>query len=344
MNNIEVTVEIATKNRYHTTLPLCLISIANQTYKPKKIIIFDDGEHKDLRNDPTYQSIFALLTTKGINWEVLFGERKGQVFCHQIALQISETEWIWRVDDDDAPEANVLEILVSNIRDDVGAISGLILTPGNVSHDRGEASSFIEDIYAKPNLQWFIFEGTREVDHFNNSFLYRKSAAKHGYCMELSPVGHREETMFTYEIRLAGYKLILDPRAVIWHMRDPQGGIRSYESQFFWQHDEKIFQQKLEGYKVKTKKIKLVILECGLGDHYAFKMILDEIRQKNEGVKITIANCYPEVFVDEENVSQISIEDAKKLVGNIDDYNVYKFMIMNNWQGSLVEAFRKMYV
>lgn len=343
-NKIDVTVEIATKNRYYTTLPACLISIATQTVKPKKILIFDDGEHKDLREDSVYKNIFALLQSKGIEWQVCFGERRGQVSCHQAALQIAQTEWIWRVDDDDVPEANCLEILCSNISDEVGAISGLVLTPGQMMPDTGFASSRIEDIFSRPNAQWFIFDGIKEVDHLHNTFLYRRSAAKHGYCMELSPVGHREETIFTYEIRRAGYTLLVDSRAVIWHMRDSQGGIRSYENKFLWEHDERIFLSKLKYWQVETTKTKLVVLNCGLGDHYAFKMILDELLTKYKEYKVVIASCYNEVFSEYTQVSIISIEEAKQIDPDLDKYNIYKFMIDHNWQGKLVDAFRKMYI
>jgi len=337
---IDVTVEISTKNRYNTTLPLCLLSIANQTYKPKKVLMFDDGEQKDLRNEPVFASIFALFATKNIEFQCIFGKRKGQVHNHQMAIQVADTEWIWRVDDDDTPEANVLELLVQHIADDVGAISGLILVPGENSVDTGIASSRIEDIYTRPNLQWVRFNGVREVDHMNNSFLFRKSAAKHGYCMELSPVGHREETMFTYEIKRAGYKLIVDASAVIWHLRSPSGGIRSYESEFFWEHDEKVFSRKMIEYGIGFKQNKIIPLDCGIGDHYAFKMILPEIKEKYKDYNLVLAPSYPEVFEDDD-VKMISLAEAMKIDKKNEDHNIYKFMIDSNWKGKLVDAFRR---
>lgn len=338
-NSVDVTCCISTKNRYYTTLPICLVSIANQTYKPKKILIFDDGEQKDLRNDGVYSSIFSLLSVKGIEFEVIFGKRKGQVHNHQMAIGLSKTEWIWRVDDDDAPEANVLELLVRNIKDDVGAVSGLVLDPLVAPSSESSSSGKIEDIFTKPNIQWSRFKGIREVDHLNNTFLFRKSAAKHGYCLELSPVGHREETMFTYEIKLAGYKLIVDPEAVIWHLRSPSGGIRSYEHSFFWEHDEKIFNRKLDEYKIKTSK--LIILDCGLGDHYAFKMILPELKEKYS--ELILAVCYPEVF-ENDNVKIVSIADVQQIMSkeDFDKHNIYAFMFNNNWTGKLIDAYRKM--
>jgi len=61
MTGKDVTVTISTRNRYYSTLPLCLVAIANQTIVPQKIILFDDGDHKDLREDDLYKNIFTLL-------------------------------------------------------------------------------------------------------------------------------------------------------------------------------------------------------------------------------------------------------------------------------------------
>jgi len=304
--------------------------------------MFDDGEHRDLRQDPTYASIFALLAAKNIEFQCIFGKKQGQVHNHQLALSMSDTEWIWRVDDDNSPEPDTLEKLVSHIADDVGAISGLVLVPGDNHAENPAASSKIEDIYTRPNQQWFKFHGVKEVDHLHNSFLFRKSAAKHGYCLELSPVGHREETLFTYEMRRAGYRLLIDGNINIWHLRAPAGGIRSYESEFFWQHDERIFARKMNEFSVTPKELKLVVLNNGMGDHYAFKMMLPELQEKYKDRKIVIAVCYPEVFADVTGVEFISIAAAEQMEKDLDKHNVYKFMIDNNWKKSLVDAYRSM--
>ena len=98
MTGKDVTVTISTKNRYFSTLSICLVAIANQTVSPKKIILFDDGEHKDLREDNLYKNIFTLFDAKHIEWVVLFGTGEGQVKNHQAALSVVETELIWRLD------------------------------------------------------------------------------------------------------------------------------------------------------------------------------------------------------------------------------------------------------
>ncbi len=341
-NQVDVTVEISTKDRYYTTLPMAIMSVAHQTVSPKSMLIFDDGEQKDLRRDPIYSNLFALLHSKGIDYEVKFGPRRGQIFNHQAAVDLAQTEWIWRLDDDDAPEADALEKMMSHIAPDVGAISGLILIPNKQMPPTSIASGKIEHATYRPNIQWTRFKGVRQVDHFNNSFLFRKSAAKHGYCLELSPAGHREETLFTYGIRKAGFKLILDPEVVIWHLRSPSGGIRSYDNAFFWEHDERVYARKMAEMGSPVRPHKLFVMDCGIGDHYAFKMILPELKAKYHDHDIVLALCCPEVFEDETDVEIISIADAIFIEPDLTKHNVYHWMIANKWQGRLVDAFRKM--
>ena len=337
-----VTAIISTRDRYFTTLPQVLISIAQQTVRPDALIIYDDGECRDLRNDSLYENIFKLLDNKGLegNWKVLFGEKKGQVLNHQKSIKDVQTEWIWRLDDDNIAEPDTLEKLLKNVTPEVGAVAGLVVDPKMGLKISELASNKIEDIFLGMNIQWFNFEGVKEVDHLYSSFIYRKEAAKHGYCMELSKVGHREETIFTYEMKRNGWKLLVDPTAVTWHMRASAGGIRSEKDAGLWQHDEEIFKRKLGEWKVVPRDIKLVVLDCGLGDTLVFKKTLPDLRKKYKN--IVVAMCYREVFANDVDIKLISIAEAQMLT-NILDFNIYKAMIDWDWKDSLESAFRRLY-
>lgn len=248
----DVTATISTKDRYFTTLPSAILSIANQTRKPEKLWIFDDGEQVDLRQHSLYQNIFKHLDCQGITWNVIFGQKKGQAFNHQYALEHSETEFVWRLDDDNFAEPNVLEILLKHFVDEkVGAVGGLVLDPKFVgSLPPGLGMNKIEDIFLNQNIQWYRFEGLKEVEHLYSTFVYRKNAAS-SYCLELSPVSHREESLFSYGLSQNGYKLLVNPKAITWHFREPTGGIRSYKNEEFWKHDDRIFKEKLKHIKFK---------------------------------------------------------------------------------------------
>lgn len=344
MKKLTVTATISTKDRYFTTLPLAIASIAQQTIGPEKLIIYDDGDHLDLRKEAIYNSLFALLQNKGIAWEVVFGEKKGQVLNHQKAINKSTTDLIWRVDDDDLPEPNVLQCLLQTIEpDDVAVVSGRVLMPSQSPLPESICSGKIEDMWGKPNLQWADLKGVREVEHLNNTFLYRRRLALHGYCMNLTPVGHGEESLFTYGFIRAGYRILLEPKAIIWHMREPNGGIRAYKDSSLWAKDSATTKQILAEWGVNLNEYELVVLNCGLGDHLAFKMMLPELLEKKKNKIIQLAVCYPEVFKDD-GVHLLSISDAIAISGDIEKYSIYKWMWDNKWDRSLVEAFRKFYL
>jgi hypothetical protein len=284
-----------------------------------------------------------MLSDVGIDWEVNFGERKGQVLNHQKTLEKATTEWIWRCDDDNVPSPDVLEKLLSVATDEVGAVAGLVLEPSQYNNWKPNfVTNNICDIYNGYNIQWFRHNGISEVDHLYSSFIYRRVAGEHGYCMELSPVGHREETIFTYEMKRNGWKLLVNPNAVTWHFRFKDGGIRSYNQHSLWENDEQYFTNKMQEWNVNIDK-KIIVLNNGLGDHFAFRHVLPELIDKYGKDNLIISACYPEVFKND-GIKLISIGEAIMMFGEdkIDNYNVYKFMWDNNWKKSIVEAFREM--
>jgi glycosyltransferase involved in cell wall biosynthesis len=348
MTSKDITVAISTKGRYFTTLPLCLSSILLQTSPPGDFLLFDDNDDPiNLLKEPLYEGIFRLLQKAIPNWKVIYGEKRGQVWNHQKALEIASTKYIWRLDDDNVPEANTLQILIDtwNSCNKVGAIGGLVLNPNSVQSLPLLASSKMEDIYLGINTQWFtpFSNHIYPVDHLYSTFLFDKETTD-PYCLELSPAGHREETMFTHNILLKGYPLLVQPRAITWHLQAKQGGIRSFFQQQYWQHDEEIFKKYLQQKNILPRELKLIVLDCGLGDHIVFEKLLPEIRNKFPHHRIVIAACYPEVFKND-NVELISIAEAKWYLGDkIENYSVYKFGYTNHWSLPLENAFRKLYL
>lgn len=315
---------VATRGRYHTTLPLVLTAIVNQTRPVDKLVIFDDNdEPQDMRNELIYSNLFRIMDIKGIEWEWSFAEKKGQHHIHQHANRAG-FEWVWRCDDDAIPEPNVLENLLKHVADDVGAVGGAILTPP-LNHDTGNVTGKIDDIDREPNIQWNFIKSKKEVEHLHCSFLYRAGVAD--YNLGLSRVAHREETLFTYELHRKGYRILAVPNAVTWHMRNPEGGIRSETNQALYARDEQIFRNIL-AYRDKT----IVVLNCGMGDHIVFSHVLPDVKNAE------VFSCYPEI------VPGKSIAEAQYLFGGIDKYNVYGKMDQWKWNGSLEDAFRKLYL
>jgi len=320
----KVLCSVATRGRYLTTLPLVLNAVINQTRPVDKLVVFDDNdEPKDMRKEMIYSYFFQMLNAKGIEWEWLFAEKKGQHHIHQRA-NLMGYDLVWRCDDDAIPEPNVLENLIKHFDRRVGAVGGSVLTPPYMP-DTSSSTGRIDDIDNEPNIQWGVIDASRNVDHLHCTFLYRAGIAD--YNLGLSRVAHREETLFTYSLAQKGWQIKVVPNAVTWHMKNPEGGIRSETKAELYEHDERIFRNILE-YRDKT----IVVLNCGLGDHVVFSHVLPAIPNAE------VFTCYPEV------VPGKSIAEAQHLFGDIDYWNVYKKMDQWKWKDSLENAYRKLYL
>ena len=347
----DVTATISTRGRTNTTVPIVLSSLLCQNMKPCKVIIFDDNdEFVDPRKNDVINNILSAFSLAGIQWYWIPGARAGQVTNHENARKTCETPYLWRIDDDNMLLPNTLEVLYNTItsNDKIGAVGPSIVDPKNPVNNK-LASNSMNDIYLGLNEQWNNKTGIRElkeVEHLQGStFLYRVAAATHGYELSLSRKGHREETIFTYEMFKAGWKLIAVLGLTTWHFHYQTGGIRSERDDRMLQSDEMIFRNKIREWDVVTNNYKFYFLDSGRGDHYAFKHLLPEILKRYRDYKIYIGCCYPDCFWDikDENIIFCSLADVAPFV-NKDKQNAYKFMFENNWKSSLVDAMKKVYL
>ena len=315
---------ISTRGRYHSTLPLAIQGVIEQSRPVDKLVIFDDNDNpKDVRDDPVYKNLFAILNHKAIAWEWLFSGKKGPHHNHQIANEMGY-EWVWRVDDDAIPESQTLETLLSYVGDDIGAVGGAILMPGR-PFDTSKSTGRLENIDSEPNIQWAEIKRPTDVEHLHCSFLYRAGVCD--YNLGLSRVAHREETMFSYSFKKKGYRVLVVPSATTWHLKSDEGGIRAEKDPGLYAHDEAIFQNFL-----KLKDNTIVVLNGGMGDHIVFTHVLPELKNP------VVFGCYPEIIPGD------SIASAKQMLGDIDQFSVYKKMNKWGWKDSLENAYRKMYL
>lgn len=347
-----VTASVSTKDRYTSTLPVCLSAIFNQTRLPDRFVLYDDSEQRipaeQLCQQQPFEGLFKLASDKGIKWEIQSTPRLGQVANHQHCLDTADTMFVWRVDDDEIPEPDCLEALLNTIRDykqggsfdEVGAVGGLVHHPGAVSPPPQGVDGSLNDIRLGLNLSWFSWNGgPREVEHLYSTFLYRTDFAKAvGYPRDLSRIGHREETIFSHSLYRAGHKLLLTPWAKTYHLRDGQGGIRSFPDPSLWEKDEAVFQQYLRAWGIVQPDAKLIVCDFGLGDHLVLRGIWPDLRRKFPDRKWTLAVCYPEVF-EGEAVTLISIADAKLILGHkYDEHSVYRYAWENNFERPMPEV------
>lgn len=337
-----ITVEISTIGRYLTTLPMAIASVATQTRKPDKLVLYDDGEQNELREVAPYTELFRLLEDVGIPFETFKTPRQGLAANHQHALETCKTDFLLRVDDDHILEPDCIEKLLMVMEDEtVGAVAPLVLQPGHVAPLPAGIEGKVEDVFNGVNLQWFDLNGSgvREVDHLYSCYAYRVKAGREaGGYPTLTNVSFREDSWFSMKIKRAGYRLVVEPQAKCWHLQQQTGGVRAFSDGSLWAQDDAQFREWLASCGFEDNSPKLIVLDCGIGDHFAFKSILPQLQDKHRGRGLTVAVSH-EGILDDEGLELISIADAQQRLGaRFEDSNLYKWMAARNWKRPLAEA------
>jgi hypothetical protein len=212
-------------------------------------------------------------------------------------------EFVWRVDDDEMPEPETLARLLGHMGPGVGAVAPLVIIPRYARIGLPSvASGAIADCLFAPNPQWFFHDGRLlEVEHLYSSFVYRREAglAAGGFCLELSPIASREETLFSFGLKQAGYRLLVDTSALIWHLQNPEGGIRAYrgpQAVEALRHDERIFLDRMQRAGVEMVRPLLITLDAAERDHRDFLRRLPELRARLGDGHLFVAARHPRML------------------------------------------------
>lgn len=254
----KITVILATCDRYLSTLPLCLLSIINQTRIPDKVIIIDDNKEKKFYDFEILKQILVLFKLKGIEFDYLHGEGKGLVPALEIGLKQVTEGWVLKTDDDNVLNPDVLEIFENNINDDIGAMSGIIIDKECLQREDyqiEDSYNKIENIYSDFNIQMIgnQTDDIKYVEHLYSNYFFKIDISE-PHPSNLYPSSHREETIFTYEIFRKGYKLIVIPQVKIYHLnKNKQDGNRKYAVY----KNEMIFIEKLKEWGITPNKLEI---------------------------------------------------------------------------------------
>lgn len=265
----KVTILLATCDRYDTTLPLCLMSIFNQSYTPDRIVIVDDSKIKKFYEYPLLKNILVLFKEKNIEFDYFFGPSKGAVPALQIGLENIEDGWVFKTDDDNILSHNVLELFVNNISPTVGAMSGIFIDKNMNDFYIKSPEKYpvivdgyynrIENVYSDFNIQ-FVRHQTddiKKVHHIYSNYFFKRELAN-DYPLELSPSSLREETIFTYEIFRKGYELLIIPQAKIHHLHyDPKSGNSQYTEDHV-RKNELFFVEKLKEWNIVPNELEIL--------------------------------------------------------------------------------------
>jgi glycosyltransferase involved in cell wall biosynthesis len=256
-----ITVLLATCDRYETTLPLCLMSILNQSHLPQRVVLVDDSKVKKFYDFQTLRNILTLFKLKNIKFDYYHGSSKGATHALQIGLEHIDDGWVFKTDDDNVIEYNTLEIFFNNINDSVGAMSGIIIdhniheiflkSPDKIPLEENGYYNKIENIYSEFNIQMVHnqSEEIKKVEHIYSNYFFKRDLADN-YPLELTPSSHREETIFTYNIFRKGFDLLIIPQVKIYHLYyDHNSGNRQW-GKTHTRKNELFFIKKLEEWNI----------------------------------------------------------------------------------------------
>lgn len=262
----DITVLLSTFGRYDTTLPLCLLSLANQSRKPQRIVLVDDNREKRFYENGVFKSIISLLKLKRIKLEYYHGQSKGATHALQIGLEKIESGWVLKVDDDNSLEQNVIELFENSITENVGAIGGLIIDK-NIRQNIEENLypkcvngyyNKIENIFSEFNIQLVQEQSSdiKKVEHLYSNYFFRRELVD-SYPTELNPSCHREDTIMTHTIFRKGYDLLMVPEAITYHLSTHKNsGDGKWD--YLINQNELIFIEKMKQWGIIPQKIEII--------------------------------------------------------------------------------------
>lgn len=270
-NNI--TIFLATYQRYETSLPLCLMSILNQSLKPDRVVLVDDNKEKKIYNYKILKNIIYLFKEKKIDLDIYYGPNKGLTHAFSLALNYINDGWVLKIDDDNVLEYNVLELFEKHISDNVGAMSGVFLDKktskfSNTSLEQTLISNngyynSIDDIYSVLNIQMLPVqsEDIKKVQHLYSNYFFRRDIIDENILesvRRLSPSCYREDTILTHQIFRKGYDLLVIPKAKIFHLNsDDKTGDRHWTGSYV-DNNEDYFIEKLKEWNVVPQKMEII--------------------------------------------------------------------------------------
>jgi hypothetical protein len=354
---------IVSAGRSETTLPLAITSILNSEVLPDEFILIDDNppsERINYQEHPMYQYITKMLWQRGIAFRMAFTPGgTGQTVQHQHILKTEGTkfDYILRLDDDCilTPDAigNMRWKLDIDENEEIGAVAGQVWIPGSNRKQPKWAKGLLST-HEHVTPQWYQLDEDVYPEHLHCSFMYRTNAAlaSEGYPEGLSPVGHTEETQFSYNIFKTGKKLVVLKNTIMYHLRYPSGGIRNSKAtdpyrQYCFKADGEAFSRyRAANGLVVLKDSILCFLSFAKGDALMYSMAMPKIIDywKERGKKVIVSTDWKELIEEigeQENVEYITLEEGAMC--HFAKNSIYHWMAMVNWQGSFVDGMVEMY-
>jgi len=260
-----ISIDIATRDR-PCELALLLQSLRTQTHQEFDIFILDDMSGTPLNNYHFLNMIIARMKLEGHKISVERTEYNHGVSKarHVLAEKSMDYEYILRVDDDVILAKDYLERMLKVIKAGYDIASGVTPTMG---------PQFIRNSKMVEKANEVCFEGDKIVydgddcgieytddkivpaDHFRSCALIKREVHKQVkyWPTRLTKHGYREETLFSFNAVMKGFKIGVDLGANAWHLMTPSGGERFAESNQMIQQNQKMLNEFIAENKAELK-------------------------------------------------------------------------------------------
>ena len=218
--NPRVSVIIPTKDR-PKMLERCLNSVLLSTYTNLEIIVSDDSKSSESRETVEkfknkFQNIKYIRNNEN-NISIAINRAIKQSDC-------DNDDFVFILDDDNEIDKNCIKELTSSMIKDknVGIVGPIAFYYSNrdiIMHAGTIRSKFMRRaLYVHENERWTnqIYVGY-EVEDFANAFMFREDVVKKAGMWDLLVPSMGEDADFEARVRKAGYKVIVNPKAITYH-------------------------------------------------------------------------------------------------------------------------------
>ena len=233
-------IEICIPSRGRTANLITLLqALRDQRFVRWDLTILDDNPDDSLETDPSLEKMVMLTEMAGHRTRIIKGASAGLIPAQNTLLAATRKNLIARIDDDTLPDGiDYLEQLVDAMLNDrtgrLGAVGGPIADVRSPSLDdhRLPPEEELDKYYPfeSPHIRYVQPKDAvpRTVPSLYSSFLYKRPVAwaAGGFSMSYSPIAEKEDTDLLVRMGMLGATCLFLPRAQLWHLKAPMGGIR----------------------------------------------------------------------------------------------------------------------
>lgn len=172
----------------------CLDSILQQSFNNFELLLVDDGsnDHSGVICDEYAQ--------KDKRVHVIHKENGGVSTARNVGINIARGGWLYFVDSDDELIPNCLELLMSNIREDVDVVEGRYLEIYNIKPVILSSFSGEVTIYSKSEYLYRIYRYEHKQYHgYLWNKIFRSSVIKKNNLLFHSDIYFKEDGLFIME-------------------------------------------------------------------------------------------------------------------------------------------------